>query len=803
MITHKTSVLLAALCAVALLATGCSGAAERKAGYLRKGEAYFAAQNYDKARVELRNALQIDPKYVAARYLAGRVAAKTGDLREAVGHYQAAIDAEPRFAPARAALARLYLLGGMTDKTSELIDAGLLLAPDDAALLVVRAGVKAQSGDLPAALVDAEAAYRKEPGDEYAVSLLASLYKKQGQLEQAVTVVSSGLKAQPRSADLHVVMADLEAARQRYDLVQQHLQQLIVLEPEVLAHRGRLAQFHLFRKEVPAAEQVWRQTIKDLPGQQEPRLALVELLWAQHDEAAARAEIQSQLAGAASDQSLQLEFASLLMRHGKLDDAEQAFLDVIKRAGKTAPGLGARNRLAALYLSQSTNAAATPAAKLIDEVLAESPRDNDALILRANMALQKGDATTAITDLRTVLRDQPNSIPLQRALARAHLQNQDATLAEETLRNALQINPGDADVRKELALLLLQQGKAEPAKTLLEQLAAAAGPQTDPELLDAQFRSQLLTRDVAGALETARKVQQLQPKTATGWYLQGLAEEVQQNPGAARKSYQAALVRQPDVAEPLAALVRLDLAERQSARAFQRVDQAIAGHPGHFGAYNMRGELQLAARNWPAAIAAFTRSAELAPKWWAPYRGLAIAQQGAGQSAQAVLVYQRGIAATGSGELSLDLAALQERLGHPEEAMQVYRQWLQRQPGSLEAANNLAMLLVSQRSDKASLDEAAKWAEQLRNSSAPELLDTRGWVKFKSGDYQNALSLLRQAATGLPQASAVRYHLGMAQWKAGDIAGARDSLQAALRSNEQFAGIEEARRTLSALGNSG
>src|SRR5580692_206386 len=63
----------------AALLSACGSAQSRKAAYIAHGQQYFDVGNYDKARVELRNAAQIDPKDAQVRYLLGRVAEKSGD----------------------------------------------------------------------------------------------------------------------------------------------------------------------------------------------------------------------------------------------------------------------------------------------------------------------------------------------------------------------------------------------------------------------------------------------------------------------------------------------------------------------------------------------------------------------------------------------------------------------------------------------------------------------------------------------------------------------------------------------------
>ena len=82
----KRKLVSAALLVVFVLA-GCGGAEERKAKYLERGKAYFEEENYDKARVEFRNVLQIDPKTAEPYLYLGQIAESEQEWRKAFGNY--------------------------------------------------------------------------------------------------------------------------------------------------------------------------------------------------------------------------------------------------------------------------------------------------------------------------------------------------------------------------------------------------------------------------------------------------------------------------------------------------------------------------------------------------------------------------------------------------------------------------------------------------------------------------------------------------------------------------------------------
>src|SRR5262249_27134350 len=133
MISARTTGLHAAFLGVlaAILVSACGGAHSRYVSHLARAQQYLAQGNLDKASIEFRNALQIQPKDPDALYGVGRVGELRGNFREAVGLYQAAVDVRPDFPAARANLGKIFVFAGDSHHALDIVAPGLAQHPDD------------------------------------------------------------------------------------------------------------------------------------------------------------------------------------------------------------------------------------------------------------------------------------------------------------------------------------------------------------------------------------------------------------------------------------------------------------------------------------------------------------------------------------------------------------------------------------------------------------------------------------------------------------------------------------------------
>ena len=130
--------------------------------------------------------------------------------------------------------------------------------------------------------------------------------------------------------------------------------------------------------------------------------------------------------------------------------------------------------------------------------------------------------------------------------------------------------------------------------------------------------------------------------------------------------------------------------------------------------------------------------------------------------------------------LRLTWASLLINKGDNDAAIAVYEAILKDAPDTLLAANNLASLLIDNRTDKASLDRAATLSDALKASNVPQYQDTVGWVEYKLGKTADATQTLEAVTKQAPNLAAARYHLGMSYVAAGQAAQATEQFKTAL-----------------------
>jgi tetratricopeptide (TPR) repeat protein len=780
---------------VAISLVGCGGAEYRFTSHMDRGKQFLAQGNLEKASVEFRNALQIRPKASEALYLNAQVAERRGDMRAAVGLYQATVEADPDQVKARASLGSIYVVGGLPDKALELVEPYLAKHPDVPGLLVVRGAARLTKKNQDGARADAEHALKLDPDNERAVGLLAGIDRSSGDIAGATALVEDAVRRLPASVELREVLTGLYFDSDKQEQAQEQLKKLVELRPRETRYRFELAMALSQSHQIDAAQRVLEDAVKEAPDNDSAKLTLVDFVWSQRSPAEAEKLLKDFVDRNPHDYDLRLGLGALYQRGNSLQNALGTYAEVVKLDGVHPHGLLARNRIAAVEMAQGHFAEAQ---KLIAEVLKENPRDDDALAMRGTIEAQQNDSKAAIADLRAAIRDQPTAIDLRRTLARAYLAGGQSGLAEQTLREALEIAPKEVRVRVELAEVLVRNNNIDQAVSTLEE--AVRDAPSDLPAREGLVRAYLAKRDLAAAHKAIDDLQTLRPDAASGFYLAGLVAQEEQRLDDSDKAFEHALTLQPNAIDVLLAISHLEVGRGQGDKAITRLQALMTKEPKNALAENLLGEVYEATKDYPHALEAFARTTTLAPNWAVPYRDLARLKAAQNDNVGAISAYQAGLKAIpNDASMALELAAIYERQGRIDDSIALLDTLNRSNPDLQVVANNLAMLLATYRTDRSDLDRARDLTASFVNSNDAILLDTHGWVRFKRGEYAEALPVLERALERKPDSGVIRYHAAMAELHAGQRERARDNLQSALGGTGQFVGSDQARAVLASL----
>ncbi len=772
---------------------GCGGPEEQKAKYLARAQEYIQDGNFPKARVALRNVLKIDPKDSEAYFFFAEVEEKEKNWRNAFANYQQAVELRPDHERALLKLAKFYLEGRLFDKVMEMTDKVLDKSPGQVEAEALRIAVQAAKGNLREATLAAEALGAKHPADPDTATLVATLYLAQGRRGEVEPVMQRALDANPGNLVLLNSFASALLKLDKLERAEEVLKKIVAAEPKVLDHRLRLAGFYDERRDYDKAEAILREVIGLDPDNEQHYLGFAKFQVSRRGVSQGEAALLEATRALPRSTSIQFALGELYELNRQLDKARAVYEQVRDEHRAKPAALGATVKLAALDWSAGRPEAAE---KQLSEVLKENSRSTEALFLRGQIALQRGNGKDATQDFRSVVKDQPESADGHVLLARAYLMTGETMLARESLDRAISLKPALMEAQMMLAGLDASVGHIKEARERLDLLIAR-----DPgnvALLGMMFQLQTQEKDWGRSQETLTKLRTAGADRAAADMAEGQVALAQQQWEKAEAAYTRAAEQRPMAPEPLLALVQLGVKRGQVAQTQSRLEAVLAAHPDHPYADGFLGELLLMRGDVSAAIPHFETAARLNPKWSTPWVHLARYHYIGKRAAEGDEALLKGLQASPENEqMRLLLAVSLSAQRRFDEAVGHYETILKKNPKSILAANNLAATLVDHRSDPQSLERALTLSRAFESQTPnPYLLDTLGWAHYKLNHGSDAVRLLKQATALAPDHPVLNYHLGAAYSKSGQPGDARVHLKKAVAAGTPFEGLDAAKALL-------
>ena len=786
------------LVSMLIVLVACGGAESRKEKYLVSAQEYYEQDDCKKAKLDFKNALQIDPKDTRGRVGLARCLVQDQEWRSAYQLLASVVADDPNQIDAKFELAKFYIVAGEGNKSRELVSDMLKLNPRHAGAIALRGISHIKNNTLVAARTDAKQALDIENTNLIAVTLMSALYLKDEDYDKAFNLVKNTIKSvkENRRAvkELQILLIGMYAATERVTEAEPIFIDLIRKYPDQHQYINQLAAIYAHSDQVEKGETLLLEEIERSEYDNKHILSYINYVNQFRGQEQATKALESYVAKIEDNSRLKLALGGRYVNAKKTKAARDIF-EQLALSNSVNESNEAKNQLAFMNLKEGH---ADKAVVLVEEVLQESPTNLRALMLRGTMALARRDAPQAISDFRTMLRDQPNNLVVIRQLAAAYILNGQEDLAKDVVQRAVEIDTSS----KELNLLYARlQGKDKEFESAISTVNdVLVTNEDDLASIKTLFDLQIASKDYSGAKETAEKLKLVSKDSPLGYYLSGVLLQSEQKYDEAEQEYLTSLEKKSRANEPLSGLIRLYLSQKENDKALDYLNSLIKNDPDYLVPYNLRGELGIAIKDYKLAKDSFEQAIKRNNKWWIPYRGLSLSYVSQGKKEQAMQVLQRGFDNGANAErLGIDLALMQYRSGNRNAAIITYEKVIQKAPKSALAKNNLAMILVDDEANDQSIAKALKYVRDIEDIEEAASLDTVGWVYYKAGEIDKSIKKLNQAIALAPEAAELHYHLGMAYAEQGSIEKAKEHLKIATKSEQNYTGKNEAQRKLKEL----
>lgn len=709
-------------------------------------------------------------------------------ISEALLTYKKSIEVNPKFLPGHIAILTVLMQQENLDEAGKQIEKLKLFAANNPQTMYFEARLAYQKKDYKLAKDLAQQILRLAPNNPRLLQLAGEIEFQMNSLAQAENYLSRATQAAPELARARRLLIMTYLRTGQSDKALAALNAGIGkdgLDPGMFSIAGEV---YLQNGDAKKAEEYFSRALKLDPANPAKRTALAVTHLATGQTAMGFDELKD-VAGSDSGTAADLALISAHLGRKEFDKALVAIDKLeVKQPGKPyAANLRGRVQLAqkdrgaarksfekALMIDSSNFVAAASLAALdmadkkpadarkrFESLLAQNPKDGQALISLAQLASLSGAEKNEVSRL---------------------------------LSNAIEANPQDVAPRLQLIDQFLKSNDIKQALTAAQD--AMTKLPNSPEILGALGRVQQLSGNLNQAIATYSKLIALQPASPQPHIRLAEAHVANKNIAAAEQSLRKALEIQPDVLDAQRALIILALQGKRYQDATNVARSIQKQRPNDVLGFRLEGDVALAQNNWDAAVAAYrsglqkASSAELATKLHTAMVAsgknvdsdkfaAAWMKQHPGDSTFLVYLGDLGI-------LRKDYVA----------ARKYYLELLNVQPDNTSALNNVAWVMGQLHQDGAIV--YAEKANRLAPDQ-PALMDTLAMLLAEKNEYGRSIELLNKALKIQPANAKHRLNLARIYVSAGDKVRARTELEMLSQLGDKFAGQPEVSTLLKGL----
>lgn len=737
--------------------SSCSSKEESSQKHYAQGVKLFEQGKIGKARVELLNAVQLQPEMADAYYYLGLVAEKGKDLPQYYENMTLAAQLDPQNLKAMAGVGKILLSRSLFEEALTKAEEILTADPEyyDGILLQINALINLGYLEQAQPLIEKATAISKN--DPSLLSLRAGMAELQGNRDQALSLLNEAithstdksqalmqrLKMHQRFGDIEGVLSDLE--------------DLSTNSPNDSFYVFSLSKMLANLKRYTESERILDTFIAHQPGNTDAKQFLVEMVNLRDQDRADKL-LSEYIEQHPSSPSFRFFRISKNINANKTKTASKELQHIIDNVIFDAEAKRhARVILATIHLIDNQE---NQALQLIKTNLRDDPTHEESLLFNARIDLKYKNYDTSINNARKALRTNPKSESALILLGYAFSESGSSELANDSFREALSLNPKNAKAAMPIIQELLSNRDYTRAQNILEVLLTSS--ENDLSFLALSAKIKVMKEDWAGAEHTLAKLRVNGAGKIDLNFLQGQIHQGRGNYKAAINNYKTTLSAAPQHNAALEALGLCYFRLNQPEELLKFLVSFQAKNPAALPAYALAGRTYFSQKEYAEAEKTLEKGLAQNKAWLEGYVSLGRLHKFQNNIDSAIEVYIRGILNTKNNkDLQLLLAQEYQKKNDFPAAEKVYKNLLEQDGGNLAAINNYALLLVESPDSSQKTEQLNQLIQKLEHTANPAYLDTLGWVITHNGDAAKGEGYLRRALEDLPKSAEIHFHLGI------------------------------------------